>query len=115
VTPAAIETHCLALAGATVSVQWGDSRVFKVGGKMFAVLWRDGHAGLATLSFKAGDIAYAMLIEQDDIEPAPYLARAGWVRLTRLDALASVELEARLAAAHAMVVARLPKKLRPAV
>jgi len=105
-TPAAIEKHCLSLPGATVSVQWGDDRVFKVGGKMFAVL------GEGRISFKAGDIAFEMLIEQDGIIPAPYLARAKWVLLETLKALPAAELKARLADAHRQVVAKLPKKLR---
>ena len=36
-TPEAFDRACLALPGATLSIQWGDDHVFKVGGKMFAV------------------------------------------------------------------------------
>jgi predicted DNA-binding protein (MmcQ/YjbR family) len=35
---AEVEKHLLSLPHATLVVQWGDSRVFKVGGKMFAVI-----------------------------------------------------------------------------
>ena len=36
-TPEAFDKACLALPGASLSIQWGDNHVFKVGDKMFAV------------------------------------------------------------------------------
>lgn len=36
--PADVEKFLLALPGATLSIQWGNDRVFKLGGKMFAVI-----------------------------------------------------------------------------
>jgi predicted DNA-binding protein (MmcQ/YjbR family) len=33
-----VRKFCLALAGATEQIQWGDDLVFKAGGKMFAVM-----------------------------------------------------------------------------
>lgn len=111
-TAEALEAFCLSLPGASVSVQWGNDRVFKVGGKMFAVLgMQTGREPL--LSFKCPDMAFALLIEQEGVRPAPYLARAKWVQLDRLDRLAPAELAARLTQSHALVAASLPKRLRP--
>ena len=36
-SPAEFEAFSLSLPAATLTVQWGGSRVYKVGGKMFAV------------------------------------------------------------------------------
>ncbi|MDE2183912.1 MAG: MmcQ/YjbR family DNA-binding protein [Alphaproteobacteria bacterium] len=110
-THAAIESFCLSLPGATLSVQWGEERVYKVGGKMFAMLGpksdRPHH-----LFFKAGETSFEILTQLPHIIAAPYLARAKWVYLERLDALKAKELKAYLARAHALIVQALPKKKR---
>ena len=111
---AALRAHLAALPGATLSIQWGDDHVWKVGGKMFAVL-RAPEAKQQSLSFKAGDDSFAILTQQPGIVPAPYLARAKWVRLDRPSRLKPAELKAYLARAHALVAARLTKKARAAL
>jgi predicted DNA-binding protein (MmcQ/YjbR family) len=65
-----------------------------------------------TLSFRAGDASFDILIKAENIIPAPYLARAKWVYLQKLDALTTKELKAYLTRAHALVAAGLPKKKR---
>jgi predicted DNA-binding protein (MmcQ/YjbR family) len=115
-TPEAYEACCLALTGATVSVQWGGSHVYKVGGKMFATAWgaetdANSDAGWA-FAFKVSDMAYELLIEQGLAEPAPYLARARWVQLVARDALPDHELAAYLAQAHALIAQRLTRAQR---
>jgi len=107
VTPQALEAAALALPGATLSVQWGADRVFKVGGRMFAVESSDGG-----LSFKATDIAYEALVESGAARPAPYLARARWVRFDDLAALDADEVTAWLATAHTLVAAKLTRAQR---
>jgi len=107
VTPQALEAAALALPGATLSVQWGADRVFKVGGRMFAVESSDGG-----LSFKATDIAYEALVESGAARPAPYLARARWVRFDDLAALDAEEVTAWLATAHTLVAAKLTRAQR---
>lgn len=106
-TPEAIEACALALPGATLSVQWGDDHVFKVGGKMFAVL---GSAG--GMSFKASDLAFEVLTEGGPARPAPYLARAKWVRFDDLDSLDPDEVADWLATAHGLVAAKLTRAQR---
>jgi len=111
---AEIEKFCLALPGAALSIQWGEERVYKVGGKMFAMTGpkneRPHH-----LFFKAGETSFHILTQLPHIIPAPYLARANWVYLERLDALNAKELKAYLERAHALVAAALPKKRRVAL
>ena len=111
---AEIEKFCLSLRAATLSVQWGGERVYKVGGKMFAMLGphedKPHH-----LFFKAGETSFHILTHLRHIIPAPYLARAHWVYLERLDALGSKELKAYLERAHALVAASLSRKRRMAL
>jgi predicted DNA-binding protein (MmcQ/YjbR family) len=109
--PVALEKFLLALPGATLSIQWGDDHVFKVGGKMFAVMGPPENK-LRGLSFKAGEQSFAILTKQKGIIPAPYLARAHWVQLQKLNALSDKELKAYLTRAHAIVASGLSKKMR---
>ena len=88
-TPKTFEARCLRLPAATKVVQWEGTSVFKV-----------------------SDMAYGMLIEHGLARPAPYLARAKWVQLVGNNALPDAELTAYLAQAHALIVAKLSKKLR---
>jgi predicted DNA-binding protein (MmcQ/YjbR family) len=103
---------CLKFPQATEEVQWGDNLVFKVCGKMFAVATLDG-AGNG-LAFKCTPEEFAMLIECEGILPAPYLARAHWVRVETFDILSAADLSRRLRQSYDLVVAGLPKKRRPA-
>jgi len=101
-----IEAHCLSLPGATKVVQWGGSRVFKVGGKIFAAcgeVW--------PVAFKASDMAYELLPEQGLARPARYLYRAKWLEL-EFEALGDDELRGYLSRAHALVAARLTRRAR---
>ena len=106
-TPEAFEAAALALPAATVSVQWGDDRVYKVGGKMFAVLGPNG-----SFSFKATDIAFEALTESGEAKPAPYMARAKWVWFDGLGVMPLDELKGYLKTAHELVAAKLTKKQR---
>lgn len=109
-TPKQVEAAALALPGATLSIQWGNDRVYKIGGKMFAAMGGDK---APSLSFKVDDVAFEMLTERKGIIPAPYLARAKWVQLTTLDAMDAEEIRGRLAQAHRIIAEKLPKKSRP--
>ena len=109
-TPAEIDAFCLSLPAATGEIQWETDRVFKVGGKMFAVLGPSG-----TLSFKANDVAYEMLNETGAARPAPYLARAKWVFLDDPASFDEADLKAYVKEAHAIIAARLTRKQRTAL
>jgi predicted DNA-binding protein (MmcQ/YjbR family) len=104
-----LRKHCLSYPGATEQIQWGDDLVFKVGGKMFAVAATEPSAR-HRLSFKCSEETFAELLEIDGIDPAPYLARAKWVALERLDTIRDRELEARLGEAYDLVFAKLRKR-----
>src|SRR5438105_10008578 len=73
-----VRAYCLSFPHATENLQWGNDLVFKIAGKMFAVLVLEG-ASKYCLSFKCTEEKFAELIEQDGIDPAPYSARYHWV------------------------------------
>jgi len=81
-----------------------------VGGRIFAVAPLEPAALI--LSFKCNDEEFAELIERPGIVPAPYLARAKWVALESENTLARSDIERLLVTAHALVFAKLPKKLQ---
>jgi predicted DNA-binding protein (MmcQ/YjbR family) len=105
-----VRQYCLSLPHATEQVQWEDDLVFKVGGKMFAVVPLE--PALRWLAFKCTEGEFADLIERPGIVPAPYLARAHWVSLESEEALTRDEVQRLLRQAHGLVFARLPKKLQ---
>jgi predicted DNA-binding protein (MmcQ/YjbR family) len=107
-----IETYrafCRKLPGVTEDIKWGHDLVFSVGGKMFTVAGLDGPF---TCSFKVPDEDYEALSQQPGFEPAPYMARAKWVLVTDPGKLSKKEWERRLTESHALVAAKLTKKLR---
>lgn len=110
-----MEAFALALPGATLSIQWGDDRIYKVGGKMFAASGNLKPNADAVLSFKCSDLSFELLTKRKGIIPAPYLARAKWVKLEDPKALSADELRARIAEAHRLVLETLPKKTQAAL
>jgi len=108
VSPEAFARVALALPAATCNVQWGDDRVYKVGGKMFAVT----DLAASRLSLKVSEIAYEALTESGRAKAAPYLARAKWVYFDDLAALDEAEVADWLRTAHALVAAKLTRAAR---
>ena len=98
----------LSLPGATETIQWGDNRVFKVGGKMFVV---SGYDDDALYSFKVDDERFLELSDQPGIKPAPYLARAKWVQVDANECLLPPgDLESLIRDAYDIIFAKLTKK-----
>ncbi|MEJ0042543.1 MAG: MmcQ/YjbR family DNA-binding protein [Rhizomicrobium sp.] len=110
-----VERHCMAHAGAVREEPWSDTVVFKVGGKMFAVIVHDDAHKPIGLWFKASDYSYEILTRAKGIGPCPYFWRAKWVEMVGLKPLKPHELKAYLTRAHSLVAARLPKKTRAAL
>ena len=110
-TYADLLAHCLSRPSATLSIQWGVERVFKVGGKMFAMIGAPEDRPYRLL-FKASDVSFHILTQLPGITPAPYLARAHWVMLENLRVLKDAEIKTYLNRAHALVASGLSKKLR---
>jgi predicted DNA-binding protein (MmcQ/YjbR family) len=109
-TPLEIDVFCKSLPGATMELLWGADWVYKIGGKMFAATGPDG-----SLSFKANDVAFAMLTETGAARPAPYAARFGWVVVDDPSSFSETDLKAYLTEAHAQIAAKLPRKQKAAL
>jgi len=105
-----VREHCLALPHTTEKVQWGDDLVFKMGGKMYAVVALE--PGDHWLAFKCSPEEFSALVERPGIIPAPYLARAQWVALETHDALSSGEIKRLLSQAYSLIFAKLSKRLQ---
>ena len=106
-----VHAHCLSFPHVTEVVLWGNDLVFKIGGKMFAVIGLDS-ASDHCLSFKCTPEKFAELTERKGIVPAPYVTRYHWVALERFSALSEKELKSLLRTAYDLVLAKLPKKVR---
>ena len=106
-----VHSFCLSFPHVTEVVLWGNDLVFKIGGKMFAVIGLDA-ASDHCMSFKCTPEKFAELTERKGIVPAPYVARYHWVALERFSALSEKELKSLLRTAYDLVLAKLPKKVR---
>ena len=84
--------------------------MFKVGKKMFLVAGLEPGLGY---SFKCSDEKFYELTELPGIRPAPYLARAKWVRIQPDECrLGRAEIEQLIRQSFDLVVSRLPKKVQ---
>ncbi len=106
------DAFCSRLPATTHVIQWGNASVWKVGGKIFAVCSNWGQGPHAKISFKCSDISYALLIQQEGLIPAPYLARAKWVQMEKDGALDDDSLKAYIEAAHKIIAGKLTRKTR---
>ena len=106
-----VESYCMALPGVSVHTPWSESRVFKVGDKMFAMIVMDSRRA-SGVWFKAGEASFQILARVKGITPCPYLARAYWVAMDGLAPLKPKELREYLSRAHGLVAAGLSKKKR---
>ena len=103
---------CATLPQSEHVVQWGKSDVWKVGGKLFAVIgWNEGRDAV---TFKASPIAFEVLQDMDGVRPAPYLASRGmkWLQDTRDPGLSDDELRNHIRYSYDMAIDALTKKKR---
>lgn len=99
---------CAQLRGVTVDTKWGSDLVFSVGEKMFAVTGQEAGQERG-FSFKVDDERFLELTDRPGIIPAPYLARAKWVRVEDIGVLGDAEAKALLQRSYALVFAKLTK------
>lgn len=104
----ALRRYCLSFPHATENVQWGSDLCFKVDGKLFVVTGLE--PGPVAMSFKCSSETFAELCERPGVRPAPYLARAQWVALEKLNTLPDAELRELIAESYRQVWERLPKR-----
>ncbi|HXW56296.1 MAG TPA: MmcQ/YjbR family DNA-binding protein [Candidatus Cybelea sp.] len=102
-----VRDFCLSLPHTTEHIQWEIDLVFKVGGRMFAVVPTE--PARIWMSLKCGDEEFAELLERPGVIPAPYLARAKWIAIESDDTLPREQVERLLRTAHDVVFANLPR------
>lgn len=107
-----LKAFCASLPQATHVVQWGNSDVYKVGGKLFAVLGMSGTSNAVT--FKVTHLAYEILSGSPGLRPAPYLASRGmkWIQQFDEPGLSDDSLRDHIRASYDMAIGKLTKKLR---
>ena len=102
---------CESLPATSHVVQWGNSDVWKVGGKVFAIAgWGDDDVFAVT--FKVSPLSFDILKEQPGLRPAPYLASRGmkWIQHYALPGLNDEDLKAYIKESHRLVASGLSKK-----
>jgi predicted DNA-binding protein (MmcQ/YjbR family) len=110
---AALKRHALSLPGAVADLKWEVDWTACIGGRMFLIggpepAWRG-------CSFKVDEHRFLELTGLPGVEPAPYLARAKWVRVGEPRALPLAELKALVTRSHALIAAKLTNKERSAL
>jgi predicted DNA-binding protein (MmcQ/YjbR family) len=111
-----LHSFCMSLSGATHVVQWGGSDVYKVGGKVFAILIRDPD-GQMRVTFKASPMSFEMLKSVPGMRPAPYLVSRGlkWLQWLDESTLDRQALRDYVRRSHAMAMDGLSKAKRMAL
>ncbi len=102
---AQLEACAHALPAVTKVVQWGASDVYKVGGKVFAIV------GDESVSFKVSEIAFLVLTESGVGRQAPYCAKGQWAAVS-FTAAEDSDFADWLATAHSLIAAKLTRKAR---
>lgn len=98
------------LAGVTFVDQW-ESRVAKVGGKVFTLLSQWGGRG-EQIVFKCTEETFEILTAMDDIQQAPYFAKRQWITVAEKAELPRDDLETYIRRSYKLVAKGLTKKVR---
>jgi predicted DNA-binding protein (MmcQ/YjbR family) len=101
---------CNALPATTYVMQWRNSHVWKVGGKVFAIGGLS-KGGEPTFTFKTSEQNYWFLSECEGYKPAPYFATRGmkWIQLFDNDPIKDEDLKYYLAESYGLVSLGLTK------
>ena len=95
--------------GASQDIKWEHDLCYLVGAKMFAATNINPPF---QVSLKVDPEAFEDLIERPGIVPAPYLARAKWVKISDVNALSLEEWEQLLEQSYQMIFGKLTKKMQ---
>jgi predicted DNA-binding protein (MmcQ/YjbR family) len=114
VNPEELLAYCLSKPGAWEDNPWEGDVVAKVGDKIFAFLGSDP-PGVGVKAGNNRDEADEWLIRYpEDAKVMAYIGRSGWNSLRADGAIPEDEIRAAIDDSYDRVVAKLPKKSRPA-
>lgn len=102
---------CRSLPATSYIVQWGDSHVWKVGGKVFAIGgWEK--IDKPAFTFKASELNFEILSDEPGFRPAPYMASRGmkWIQHYDTSEKTDEQLQYYLKESHRIVSLGLTKK-----
>lgn len=102
--------YCRSLPATSYVMQWGDSHVWKVGGKVFAIGgWEK--SGQPAFTFKTSDLDFEILKDQPGFRPAPYMASRGmkWIQQYESSDEGDDDLQYYLRESHRLVSLKLTK------
>lgn len=102
-----IRKYCTSLKAVTEDIKWGNDLVFSVGGKMFCVVGLEPPFGC---SFKVADEDFEEMSTRPGFMPAPYMARAKWVKVNSADSLTAAEWKKSILKSYDLVKAKLTRK-----
>jgi len=102
---------CASLTATSHVIQWGDSHVWKVGGKVFAIGGWERKQGPA-VTFKTSEMNFHFLSHKEGYRPAPYFATRGmkWIQKYDLSNKEQEELLYYLKESYRIVCLGLTKK-----
>jgi predicted DNA-binding protein (MmcQ/YjbR family) len=104
-----LQKICMALPATTSDVKWGNDLCFSVGGKMFCATSMDQPLRIA---FKVPDEDFEELSESDGFMPAPYMARAKWVLVTKPNKLGKKDWERYIRTSYELIKSKLTGKVK---
>ena len=105
--------YCASLLATTYVVQWGNSHVWKVGGKVFAIGgWEK--VDEPAFTFKTSDYDFHLLQDEEGFRAAPYMASRGmkWIQQYKQTQDNDEELQYYIEESHRIVSHGLTKKLQ---
>ena len=109
----AFNDYCRSLPSTSYVMQWGDSHVWKVGAKVFAIGgWEK--TDKPAFTFKTTESEFHFLSEEPGYRPAPYFASRGMLWIQQYDApdTQDDELMYHLEESHRIVSLGLSKKIQ---
>lgn len=107
--------YCLAKPGAWRDEPWEGDVVAKVGDKIFAFLGSEDDPSVGVKCGRDRDEADEWLARYpDDASIMAYIGRSGWNTLRVGGTIPDEEIRQAVDDSYAMVLAKLPKRLRPA-
>lgn len=104
-----IGSWCRRMSGATVDNTFGlETDVYRVGGKIFAMVNTDG-LGYVTLKAPPDEVI-ALLDQYDCARPGYYMNKRHWITFDVSDSIPMTELPELIADSHRLVLGSLSKK-----
>ncbi|WP_433324874.1 MmcQ/YjbR family DNA-binding protein [Spirillospora sp. CA-294931] len=105
---------CAGLPGGTLEYPFGEgTAVYKVGGKIFALLTEEAEPPRVSLKLPPDEVEALKAQYEGTVLPGYHLNKRHWVTVVLDGVLPEDELQSLIAQSHDVVVATLPQRLRP--